>query len=124
MADMTDIIKNFAQMMSSSSQQNEANNTEFSNQTTQTENADSQNTNSSDESSFPNIDMDTIIKIGQVMSAIQSSNNSNSANLLRSLKPYLKPSRQNKVDEYIQLLNLEQVMNVMNNLGGDHKHDS
>lgn len=124
MADMTDIIKNFAQMMSSSSQQNEANNTEFSNQTTQTENADSQNTNSSDESSFPNIDMDTIIRIGQVMSAIQSSNNSNSANLLRSLKPYLKPSRQNKVDEYIQLLNLEQVMNVMNNLGGDHKHDS
>lgn len=53
------------------------------------------------------------------MNSFNSSQNNSGANLLRALKPYLKPSRQAKVDEYIQLLSLEKVIEMMNNSGGD-----
>ena len=81
-------------------------------------------TESSSNFEIPNIDISTMMKISQILSAMQSNQNSNSANLLLSLKPYLNPTRQKKVDEYIQLLNIEKVINVMNNLGGDSKNDS
>ena len=43
------------------------------------------------------------------------------ANLLQSLKPYLKDSRKSKVDQYIQLMNMSKVMDVFPFMGGDHK---
>ena len=43
------------------------------------------------------------------------------ANLLQSLKPYLKESRQSKVDQYIQLMNMSKVMEVFPFMGGDKK---
>ena len=34
-----------------------------------------------------------------------------------SLKPYLKESRRNKVDQYVQLLKMEKIFEVINPLG-------
>ena len=65
-----------------------------------------------------------MMKMQKIMSAMNSSSNNSGANLLRSLKPYLNPSRQAKVDEYIQLFNIEKVINLMNQSGGDTKNDS
>ena len=64
------------------------------------------------------------MKMQKIMSAMNSSSNNSGANLLRSLKPYLNPSRQEKVDEYIQLFNIEKVINLMNQSGGDKKDGS
>ena len=52
---------------------------------------------------------------------MNSEQNSSRANLLRSLKPYLNHSRQEKVDQYIQLLNMEKVFEMLNNDGGGKK---
>lgn len=148
MADMSDFIKNFAQMMSSnSSENNKTQNLEddkvsqedsssqvdfneffknFSKNISSSNNSQDENKKTESSSNFeiPNIDISTMMKISQILSAMQSNQNSNSANLLLSLKPYLNPTKQKKVDEYIQLLNIEKVINVMNNLGGDSKNDS
>lgn len=148
MADMSDFIKNFAQMMSSnSSENNKTQNLEddkvsqedsssqidfneffknFSKNISSFNNPQDENKKTESSSNFemPNIDISTMMKISQILSAMQSNQNSNSANLLLSLKPYLNHTRQKKVDEYIQLLNIEKVINVMNNLGGDSKNDS
>lgn len=148
MADMSDFIKNFAQMMSSnSSENNKTQNLEddkvsqedsssqvdfneffknFSKNISSSNNPQDENKKTESSSNFeiPNIDISTMMKISQILSAMQSNQNSNSANLLLSLKPYLNHTRQKKVDEYIQLLNIEKVINVMNNLGGNSKNDS
>lgn len=87
-------------------------------------NNNSSNNHSNSSQGMPNIDINTMLKMQKIMSAMNSSSNSSGANLLRSLKPYLKPSRQAKVDEYIQLFNIEKVIETMNKSGGDNKNDT
>ena len=87
-----------------------------------TSNNDTQNTsnneNSSNNSSDFNIDFDTIMKIKTLMDAFNSKNDPRS-NLLLSLKPYLKDSRKQKLDQYVGLLNMSQVFELLKNTGGD-----
>ena len=118
MADMSDFIKNFAQMMSSnSSENNKTQNLEddkvsqedsssqvdfneffknFSKNISSSNNSQDENKKTESSSNFeiPNIDISTMMKISQILSAMQSNQNSNSANLLLSLKPYLNHTRQ------------------------------
>ena len=69
---------------------------------------------------FSNIDMNTILKMKQIMEKMNSKKNDPRANLLLSLKPYLKPSRKQKVDQYIQLFNMGSIMeNLGPMVGGD-----
>lgn len=135
MADMADMLKNFSSMMEgkeipdnikemlnsfTNNSSNSTNNDGNSNSNNRNPNIDFNNTNDSNQSSsMPNIDIETMLKLQKVMSAMNSNSNSSGANLLRSLKPYLKPSRQAKVDEYIQLLNIEKVIGLINLSGGD-----
>ncbi len=77
--------------------------------------------------STPNIDINTIFKIQNIMNSINNDKeNESRTNLLLSLKPYLKKSRQSKVDQYIQLMKMEKVFQAINpldmNLGGDKKN--
>lgn len=80
-------------------------------------------TSSSNEQSNPfgNIDMNTILKIKQVMEKMNQNKNDPRSNLLISLKPYLKPSRKQKVDQYIQLFSMGSIMENFNFMGGDKK---
>ena len=71
---------------------------------------------------FGNIDINTIMKMQQIMSSMNDKQNDSRTNLLLSLKPYLKESRKNKVDQYIQLMKMEKIFEIMNPLGGDSKH--
>ena len=66
-------------------------------------------------------DINTILKIKKMMDSINSNKDDYRANLLRSLKPYLKPSRKEKVEQYIQFLNIEKMLGMFNSLGGDSK---
>ena len=110
MADMSDMLKNFASMMDGK---------EIPDNIKEMLNSLPKENSSSDANDSPNIDINTILKMQKIMNSFNSSQNNSGANLLRALKPYLKPSRQAKVDEYIQLLNLEKVIEMMNNSGGD-----
>ena len=90
-----------------------------SSESTNSEQSGNRSSNNSFEQSMPNIDINTMMKMQKIISAMNSPSNNSGVNLLRSLKPYLKPSRQAKVDEYIQLFNMEKVFELMRQSGGD-----
>ena len=77
--------------------------------------------NTSSDSSIPEFDMATIMKLKSIMDSMKSNSNDPRANLLKSLKPYLKESRKSKVDQYIQLMNMSKIMEVFPFMGGDKK---
>ena len=58
-----------------------------------------------------------------IIDAMNKEKNDPRANLLKSLKPYLKESRKEKVDQYIQLFNMGKVFEILNPLGGEKKND-
>lgn len=123
MADMSEMLKNFSSMMDG--KEIPDNIKEMLNSlSNNTNNSSSETSTRSDSSNNPSIDLETMMKMQKIMSAMNSSSNNSGANLLRSLKPYLNPSRQAKVDEYIQLFNIEKVINLMNQSGGDTKNGS
>lgn len=69
----------------------------------------------------PSIDFETIMKMKTIMDKMKGSGNDPRANLLLSLKPYLKESRKEKIDQYIKLFSMSKVMEVFNNSGGEVK---
>ena len=71
------------------------------------------NTNSSSNTGM-NIDMATLMKMTSIINKMNN-NDSSSKNLLQSLKPYLRDSRKNKLDQYSNLLNVAQIAEVMKN---------
>lgn len=85
--------------------------------------SDSRSNNSNfNEKSTPDIDIGMILKMKQIMDSMKNNKDDPRANLLLSLKPYLKNSRQEKVDQYIKLFNMSKVFEVINPLGGDTKN--
>lgn len=88
--------------------------------------SNSQNTSDKSQSNntgFGNIDFDTIMKMKSIIDKMNVKDDPRS-NLLESLKPYLKESRKQKVDQYIQLMNISRVMDVFPFMGGDSKNVS
>lgn len=83
------------------------------------------NNNNSDENSAgtPDFDINTMLKMKQIMDSMKSSKNDPRTNLLLSLKPYLKESRREKVDQYVKLFGLEKAFETFSSLGGEKKHD-
>ena len=55
------------------------------------------------------------------MKAMNSNTNNPSADLLYSLKPFLRDSKKEKVDQYIKFLKMSSVISEMNKPGGDLK---
>ena len=80
-------------------------------------NSNNQN-NSSNQSSSQNgnfnLDMNTIMKMKSIMENINNKNDPR-ANLLYSLKPYLRDSKKDKLDQYVNLLNVSKIADFMNN---------
>ena len=93
------MMNNFAseQNNSSTSQESSSNSTENEEQRT-----------SGDSFEMPNIDLNTMLKMKSIVDSMNRQQNDPRANLLRSLKPYLKPSRKEKVDQYIKLFRSEE----------------
>lgn len=79
------------------------------------------NTDTTNNFDFSNIDMATIMKIKNVMGKMNSKKDDPKTNLLLSLKPYLKPSRKEKLDQYMKFMNLSSVLEVFNSMGGEEK---
>lgn len=86
-------------------------------------NNSNKNENNNQDSSL-DIDMDTLLKMKQILSSMNSNKDDPRTNLLISLKPYLKESRKKKVDQYIKLFGIGKAFEIFNTLGGDDKHDA
>lgn len=69
-----------------------------------------------EENESPSIDFETIMKMKTIMEKMKGSNNDPRANLLLSLKPYLKESRKEKIDQYIKLFSMSKVMEMFGNV--------
>ena len=59
-----------------------------------------------------NLDMNTIMKISSAFNKINSKDDQR-ANLLYSLKPYLRDSRKDKLDQYVNLLNITKIAEIL-----------
>lgn len=85
------------------------------NNDTNNNSADSSN-NSRADNTINSIDLETFMKMKSIMDKMNSKDNPRSR-LLLSLKPYLKEERKNKIDQYIQL---SKIMEILPFLGGDN----
>ena len=79
------------------------------------------NTNNSTASS--EIDIETIMKIKSIIDKMNSSNNDPRGNLLQSLKPYMRQSRQENIDKYANLLKLADLATLLNSETNEKKEN-
>jgi len=79
--------------------------------------------NSSQEANMPELDINMILKLKSIIDEMNHSQNDPRSNLLVSLKPYLKPSRKEKIDQYIGLLRMTKVVDVINQTNGEKSHE-
>ena len=75
-------------------------------------NSNSQNSNSSD-TDTSSIDFDTILKMKNIVDSMNKQKNDPRANLLNSLKPYLRDEKKGKIDQYMNLLNVSKIAEIM-----------
>lgn len=83
-------------------------------------NSSDPNSNSSCNSDFPNgnsdfsLDIDTILKIKDMISKINQNRDCPRNKLLRSLRPYLEETKQEKLEQYMKIANLLTVLESQN----------
>lgn len=111
--DLSDLIKNFS---NSNIDMNKVNNLLSSLKSTD-KSSTSNDSSSSESTSGNNIDITTMLKIKEMMDKINSSHNDKRSNLLLALKPYLRESRQTKLDQYIKLLNMAPLLEMFKDDG-------
>ena len=102
-----EMLSQFSNMMSKNSNEQNSNSEKNSSQ-----NNNSSSNNNSNGFDFSNIDMNTILKMKSVMEKMNNTNDPRS-NLLHSLKPYLRESRKEKLDQYVNLLNISKIADVL-----------
>ena len=79
------------------------------------------NSNGNSQPNNFNLDMNTIMKMKSIMENMNNKNDPR-ANLLYSLKPYLRDSKKDKLDQYVNLLNVSKIAELMNkNNNNDEK---
>ena len=81
----------------------------------------SNNSNSNNSANNLNFDMNTIMKMKSIMENMNNKNDPR-ANLLYSLKPYLRDSKKDKLDQYVNLLNVSKIAELMNNNNTSNPH--
>ena len=83
------------------------------NSSNNTSSNDKEDSKSSSNSDF-NLDIDTILKMKQIFDKMNNKSNPRN-NLLLSLKPFLREEKQEKLEQYIKISNLLNVLEIMNN---------
>lgn len=124
MVDSGNIPDDIKQMMNNNQNSNDLNNilnqispemiNNFSKTYTESNSTNSGNNNF-------NLDMNTIMKMKSIMENMNNKNDPR-ANLLYSLKPYLRDSKKEKLDQYVNLLNVSKIAELMNNNENNKKN--
>ena len=86
-----EMIQNLSNLFSSNSNDNNAN---------------------SNSNSDPSIDINTILKMKTIIDSMNQKNDPR-ANLLYSLKPYLRENKKSKLDQYVNLLKMTKIADIM-----------
>ena len=60
------------------------------------------------------LDIDTILKIKEIISKLNESQNSNRNQLLKAIKPYLEPEKREKLNQYIKIASIIEVLDNLN----------
>jgi len=94
-----EMIQNFSKMLSN---QEKTQNQETCNTKEEQNNFD-----------FSNIDMNTVMKMSSALGKLNNSKGDPRANLLNSLKPYLRDSKKDKLDNYMNLLNVAKIAEIV-----------
>lgn len=117
-----EMFKNLSDMLGNTTSSNDFKNivSGFASSTNNGGNSNTSNNGESNSFDFSNIDMATIMKIKNIMSKMNSKKDDPRSNLLLSLKPYLKPSRKKKLDQYIKFMNLSSIMEAFGSMGGEN----
>lgn len=125
--DMSDIIKKMSDMINNNEIPDNIKDILGNISSSQISGVSSINKNEEDSkeknASTSNIDISTMLKIKSIIDSMNNSQNDPRANLLNSLKPYLKNSRKERVDQYIKLFNMGKAFEILNPLGGEIKND-
>lgn len=81
----------------------------------------SSNENASEETNdFSKIDPTTLLKLQKIMSLLNSKKtNSKDETLLLALKPYMRNSKKEKIDQYIKLLHIINMFEKFQEMGGN-----
>lgn len=103
-----EMLNNLSSMLQSNNSPNTSNNNIFNSS------SNSSNTSSNDSSNSFNIDPTTLMKMTSMLNAMNNKNTPGN-NLLHSLKPYLRDSRKEKLDQYSNLLNITRIADAMKN---------
>lgn len=121
--EIPDNIKNIMSQFSSNTNQTNSSLSHNNSDNSQNKNQLNNDTSSSDnsQSSMPDFDIGTMMKMKQIIDSMNANKNDPRANLLLSLKPYLKDSRKEKVDQYIQIFKMGKVFEMLGPLGGENK---
>ena len=106
-----EMIRNLANMLKSSSENTS------SAASSSPDFEDTSNNQSSSNQSSNNIDFETILKIKSIMETLNKKDDPRSK-LLYSLKPYLRETKQKKLDQYVNLLKITEVSNLFKNEKG------
>lgn len=125
-----DMINNLVNMLKNSNSSSSDNNKEeSSNASTSNESrgifsnfVSASNSNSSS-SNTGGLDFETIMKIKSILEIMNKKDDPNSK-LLYSLKPYLRKSKQEKLDQYVNILKISQVTNLFNNNSNKKEGDA
>ena len=105
-SNLTNILKNNSSNNSNKSKKDSDNN---DNNEKNNSNPNTYNTN--------NIDIETILKMKSMLEELNKKDDPRS-NLLYSLKPYLRKTRQEKIDEYINLFKITKITEILKNEKG------
>lgn len=118
-----DAMKNLSELMNKSNGNNQSSTS--SNNNSSSSDSVSNNTNSQNNSTnsdfannlnnfdFNNIDINTMMKVKSIMEKMNNSSGPRN-NLLQSLKPYLRDEKRSKLDQYSNLLNMANLMELFN----------
>lgn len=133
---LNDILSNFQNTSSenTSNTNNKSNSDKNHNQTHSTGNYNNSQTNSNEsynnnqtdsnksynQNSFNKLDPETLIKLQKIMSLLNTKgSNSKDETLLLALKPYMRKSKKEKIDQYIKLLHIIDMFEKFQEMGGN-----
>lgn len=128
-----EMLQNFSKMLSNqtNSNQNQEESTNSSNNYKSNNNFNSNSNFNSNENTttsnnnfdFSNIDMNTIMKMSSVLGKMNNSKDDPRANLLNSLKPYLRDTKKGKLDNYMNLLNVSKIAEIMKDTNKENNNN-
>lgn len=114
-----DTLKNVSNIMNGNANMNEIQHNDK--EVVDTDTNDHSSSNSSNHTfDFSKIDMNTMLKMKSVMEKMNQTADPRS-NLLQSLKPYLRDEKKSKLDQYANILNMANIIELFNQNNGKEK---